>query len=208
MSTDNDDRSIRVSPRHEVLLADGVHLMLVESPPKRDFVVRTIMRRQTNDLVLMLAELVVAVKKLASLPLGARQYPSISAKRTFPGRSTAIRSKSSKATPWLPDHRLSPRPLGSARAVSELLAAWATLRPHLPLSESSPRGEHGGSPKNSHWPRRPACGSWPSKRCAARSHCSEGGLAHGDAELHNCIVCPAPLELLLIDFGSAVRKTR
>jgi hypothetical protein len=33
-----------------------------------------------------------------------------------------------------------------------------------------------------------------------------GGLAHGDAELHNCIVCPAPLSLLLIDFESAVQK--
>ena len=34
----------------------------------------------------------------------------------------------------------------------------------------------------------------------------QGGLAHGDAELHNCIVCPAPLEPLLIDFEAAVRR--
>ena len=31
----------------------------------------------------------------------------------------------------------------------------------------------------------------------------EGGLAHGDAELHNIIVCPAPLEPILIDFEAA-----
>jgi serine/threonine protein kinase len=33
-----------------------------------------------------------------------------------------------------------------------------------------------------------------------------GGLAHGDAELQNFIVCPAPLEVLLIDFEAAVRR--
>jgi predicted trehalose synthase len=37
----------------------------------------------------------------------------------------------------------------------------------------------------------------------------EGGLAHGDAELHNFIVCPTPLELILIDFeGSVSRDTQ
>jgi hypothetical protein len=34
----------------------------------------------------------------------------------------------------------------------------------------------------------------------------QGGLAHGDAELHNCIVCPSPLELLFIDFGGSVHR--
>ncbi len=33
-----------------------------------------------------------------------------------------------------------------------------------------------------------------------------GGLAHGDAELHNFIVCPTPLELVLIDFEGSVDK--
>jgi predicted trehalose synthase len=35
-----------------------------------------------------------------------------------------------------------------------------------------------------------------------------GGLAHGDAELHNFIVCPTPLEMVMIDFeGSVDQKT-
>ena len=34
----------------------------------------------------------------------------------------------------------------------------------------------------------------------------EGGLAHGDLELHNFIVCPAPLEVLIIDFENAVTR--
>jgi hypothetical protein len=34
----------------------------------------------------------------------------------------------------------------------------------------------------------------------------DGGLAHADTELHNCIVCPAPLEPILIDFEAAVLR--
>ena len=34
----------------------------------------------------------------------------------------------------------------------------------------------------------------------------DGGLAHGDAELQNIIVCPAPLAPILIDFEVAVRR--
>jgi hypothetical protein len=33
-----------------------------------------------------------------------------------------------------------------------------------------------------------------------------GGLAHGDTELHNIIVCPAPLEPILIDFEASIRR--
>ncbi|MES1165987.1 MAG: hypothetical protein ABUR63_09520, partial [Verrucomicrobiota bacterium] len=33
-----------------------------------------------------------------------------------------------------------------------------------------------------------------------------GGLAHGDAELHNIIVCPSPLEPVLVDFEAAVLR--
>ena len=32
------------------------------------------------------------------------------------------------------------------------------------------------------------------------------GLAHGDAELHNFIVCPSPLEIVMIDFEVALRR--
>jgi hypothetical protein len=34
----------------------------------------------------------------------------------------------------------------------------------------------------------------------------EGGLAHGDAELHNFIVCPSPLEIVPIDFEAAASR--
>ena len=34
----------------------------------------------------------------------------------------------------------------------------------------------------------------------------EAGIAHGDLELHNLIVCSSPLECILIDFEATVRK--
>jgi hypothetical protein len=34
----------------------------------------------------------------------------------------------------------------------------------------------------------------------------QGGLAHGDAELHNFVVCPSPLAVLLVDFEAAQRQ--
>jgi len=33
------------------------------------------------------------------------------------------------------------------------------------------------------------------------------GLAHGDAQLHNFIVCPSPLEILIVDFESSVVRS-
>jgi hypothetical protein len=33
-----------------------------------------------------------------------------------------------------------------------------------------------------------------------------GGLAHGDTELHNFIVCPSPIEILPIDFEGAMDR--
>jgi serine/threonine protein kinase len=40
---------------------------------------------------------------------------------------------------------------------------------------------------------------------ASMQRLHEGGLVHGDAELHNFIVCPSPLEIVMIDFEVAYR---
>jgi len=70
----DEDRRISVSPRHHVLLAQE-YVALVERPPKRDFVVRTLMRRQVNDLLLMTAELVIAGEETRRLHPLAVEYP-------------------------------------------------------------------------------------------------------------------------------------
>src|SRR5208283_5455685 len=34
----------------------------------------------------------------------------------------------------------------------------------------------------------------------------ESGLAHGDTELHNLVVCPSPLEVVIVDFEASVKR--
>src|SRR5438046_303283 len=68
------DRMVAVSPRHAVRLARE-YLVLVERPPKHDYVVRTIARREANGLPLMSAQIVIAGRATRSeLPLAAT-YP-------------------------------------------------------------------------------------------------------------------------------------
>ena len=57
-------------------------------------------------------------------------------------------------------------------------------------------------------PLESAAGLWrlAEEAYALSTALQEGGLAHGDAELHNYIVCHAPLEILLVDFESALLK--
>src|SRR5690606_5636607 len=86
------------------------------------------------------------------------------------------------------------------------------LLPGTPYSRLSP---YGGSPiENNIWKAEDvhlatAAGLWRLAEDALRQllRLHQAGLAHGDAELHNFIVCPSPLEILPIDFESAQRKS-
>src|SRR6476659_6668455 len=69
-----DDRLIRVSPRHTVRLARE-YVGLVERPPQKDFVVRTITRREANGLPLMSAEIVIASRETRERHPLAATYP-------------------------------------------------------------------------------------------------------------------------------------
>ena len=205
MSTDNDDRSIRVSPRHEVLLANE-YILLVEKPPKRDFVVRTIMRRQTNDLVLMLAELVIASEETRAAHPLALAYPLHFRKTYFPGQLNGDPEQEFASHTLASQIIPIPPPIGCTSTVFR-----SCLLPGQPYARISPFGVEppeaniGLAEK---LPLAAAAGLWllAEQAFAQLVRLQEGGLAHGDPELHNCIVCPAPLELLLIDFGSAVRR--
>jgi hypothetical protein len=204
-AVDNEDRRIAVSPRHEVLLA-AEYVALVDHPPTRDFVVRTIMRRQTNDLVLMLAELVIAGQETRSVhPLAAR-YPLHFRKTYFPGqlyRDPALEFENhSLASRMIPI----PPPIGFG--ANEFRSCLLPGQPYARLSPfgvDPPEMNLGLADK---LPLGLAAGLWLLAEQALEQLLAlqRGGLAHGDAELQNCIVCPAPLSLLLIDFGSSVRQ--
>jgi hypothetical protein len=201
----DEDRRISVSPRHHVLLAQE-YVALVERAPKRDFVVRTLMRRQVNDLLLMTAELVIAGEETRRLHPLAVAYPLHFRKTYFPGQlhddpqveldNYALASKLTSLPP----------PIGCTDNVFR-----SCLLPGTPYARLSPFGVEPPEmnlPLAEKLPLASAAGLWmlAEQALAQLLALQRGGLAHGDAELHNCIVCPSPLELLFIDYGSSVRR--
>jgi len=58
-------------------------------------------------------------------------------------------------------------------------------------------------------PLSAAAGLWKLAELAhaALASLHEGGFAHGDAELHNFVVSPSPLEIMLVDFEAAVLRS-
>jgi hypothetical protein len=183
---DTEDRRIAVSPRHEVLLAHELG-ELIERPPKRDFVVRTIMRRQANDLVLMLAELVI---RKTYFPGQVQGDPEV---------EFANQTRASELIPI-------PPPIGWS--ATEIRSCVLPGQPYARLSPFGVEPVEMNIRLAESLSLATAAGLWLLAEQALTQLLAlqEGGLSHGDAELHNCVVCPSPLELLLIDFGSAVRR--
>jgi len=203
---DNEDRRIAVSPRHDVLLA-AEYVTLIEHPPKHDFVVRTIARRQTNDLVLMLAELVIGGEETRRLYPLADKYPLHFRKTYFPGQMHGDPENE------LENHSLAaqiipiPPPIGCGS--SEFRSCLLPGQPYVRLSPFGVEPAEMNLGLAEKLPLSSAAGLWFLAEQALQQLLAlqRGGLAHGDAELHNFIVCPSPLELFLIDFGSSVRQS-
>ena len=201
----DEDWLIAVSPRHSVRLAQE-YRALIERPPRRDYVVRTIAKREANGNPLMLAETVIAGQETREQHALAATYPLHFRKTYFPGRlhgdpkDEYERQLEASAVVGLPP------PIGYAADVFR-----SCLLPGKPYNRLSPFGTE---PEDSNLrPARElhlaaAAGLWRLAEEALRQLLAlqAAGLAHGDPETHNLIVCPSPLELLLIDFESAMRR--
>jgi hypothetical protein len=201
----DDTRPIAVSPRHTVLLAIEL-VSLIEKPPRQDFVVRTRARREANGLPLMTAELVIAGEETRRIHAAAETYPLHFRKTYFPGRLHG--DPRLEFEQHLLASRLckTPPPIGHSPDVFR-----SCLVPGHSYARLTPFG--GEPPENNiakaqKLPLAIAAGLWrlAEETLAQLLQLQDGGLAHGDAELHNCIVCPAPLEAILIDFEAAVRR--
>jgi hypothetical protein len=198
-------RPIAVSPRHTVLLAIEL-FPLVEKAPRQDFVVRTRARREANGLPLMTAELVIAGDETRRLHPAAETYPLHFRKTYFPGRLHGD-----------PELEFEQQLLASqlSATLPPIGHGPSTFRSCLVPGQSYARlSAFGGDPpenniaKAQKLPLATAAGLWrlAEEMLAQLIVLQEGGLAHGDAELHNCIVCPAPLESILVDFEAAARR--
>jgi hypothetical protein len=201
----DDDRVVEVSPQHSVRLAREL-VGLIERPQQDDYVVRTIVRREANGLPLMSAEIVIAGRETREHYPLAVTYPLHFRKTYFAARlhgDTAIEfANQSLASDILG----LPPPIGFAPKVVR-----NCLVPGRPYQRLSP---FGGDPEESNLrvaqkvPLASAAGLWGFAEGAVKQLCTlhDAGLAHGDVELHNIVVCPSPLEVVLVDFEAAIKR--
>jgi hypothetical protein len=200
-----EQRWIAVSPRHRVRLASE-YLLLIDRPPQRDFVVHTIEKREANGLPLMLAEIVIASAQTRSEYPMADSYPLHFRKQYFAARlhgDPRVEYESSELASKLAEL---PPPIGyTAYSFRSCLIPGSPYRRLSPFQQDA---EESNLRRAADLPLTAAAGLWRLLEEARRQldALHAGGLAHGDAELQNFIVCPAPLEVVLIDFECAVRR--
>ena len=202
----DDDRLVPVSPRHSVRLARE-YLTVLDKPPHRDYVVRTITRREANGMPLMSAEIVIASRDTRkAFPLADR-YPLHFRKTYFPARlhgDPAIEyARQAQASELVG----LPPPIGH-----DATSFRSCLVPGTPYSRLSPFGadqEDADLRIARELPLISAAGLFQLAERGFQlvTSLQQAGLSHGDVELHNFVVCPSPLEMVLIDFESAVLKT-
>jgi hypothetical protein len=201
----DEDELIAVSPRHSVRLA-AEYVQLVTRAPSRDFVVRTIARREANGLPLMSADMVIAgAATREAFPL-AHRYPLHFRKTYYPGRLHGDpkhefdRQTEAAALIGIPE------PIGCSPDTFR-----TCLVPGTPYDRLSPFDVVPEESQLRHAQELGLAAAAGLFRCVESAFASlvalhEGGLAHGDAELHNFIVCSSPLEMVIIDFEAALRK--
>ncbi len=201
----DEHRLIPVSPRHSVMLAKE-YIPLLETPPQRDFLVRTLARREAGSMLLMLGELVIAgAETRAEHPL-ASTYPLHFRKTYFPGRLHGDPKGEYESHARASELIGLPPPIGyGARTFRSCLIPG---KPYNRLSPFGAEPEERNIATAQKLPLASAAGLWRMMEEAYQAIVTlhEGGLSHGDPELHNFIVSPSPLELVLIDFEAAAQK--
>jgi hypothetical protein len=155
---------------------------------------------------LMSADIVIAGEETrASFPLAA-SYPLHFRKTYYPGRlhgdPRQERDRQNEAAEILGI----PPAIGATHQVFR-----SCFLPGTPYNRLSPFGaepEEANLPLAKKLSLAAAAGLWRLLGDAfdSLSRLHQAGIAHGDLELHNLIVCASPLECILIDFEATVRK--
>jgi hypothetical protein len=201
----DDERLIAVSPRHSVRLAREL-VGLIERPQENDYVVRTIARREANGLPLMSAEIVIAGRETRERYLLAVTYPLHFRKTYFAARMHGDTAKEFENLSLASGILGLPPPIGVDPNV--LRGCLIPGRPYQRLSPFGMDPEEGNLRVAPKVPLASAAGLWGFAQSALTQLYTlhHAGLAHGDAELHNIVVCPSPLEAVLVDFEGAVKR--
>lgn len=198
--------AIQVSPRHTVTVDDD-YLALIERAPQQDFVVRTLARRMAGATPLMSGDLVIAGQATRERYPLAATYPLHFRKTYYPGRLRGDTQVEFERHTQASEILGIPPPIGYAGGTFR-----SCLLPGRPFDHVvAPFGSEPEESNLQHADKLPlpsAAGLWLLCERLVSIHTSlqQAGLTHGDAELHNFVVCTAPLDVLPIDFDMAVRR--
>ena len=198
-------RPIQVSPRHHIALSDE-YLPMIDKAPSDDFVVRTLARRKAGEMTLMMGELVIAGAGTRQRYELAHVYPLHFRKTYYPGKLHGDPLTEFELHQYASSIVDLPPPIGSTPN-----SFRSCFVPGTPLDRLSGLGSE---PEESNIAVAQAlslatvAGLWrlTEEALALISRMQERGLTHGDAHLHNFIVCPSPLEVVAIDFEMGVLK--
>jgi len=200
-----DQRAIAVSPRHQIRLAAD-YLPLIDRAPSRDFVVQVIEHREANGMPLMSAEIVIASAAVREqFPL-AQAYPLHFRKTYFAGRLHSDPQRELDHAARASAIAGLPPPIGAS--ASQIRSCFIPGQSYLRLSPFEPDNEELNARRLRDLPLASAVGLWHLLDHAYRLLTSlhAGGLSHGDPQLQNFLVSPAPLDVVLIDFEAAVTR--
>jgi hypothetical protein len=200
-----ESRLVAVSPSHTVRLASG-YLHLLDRAPQSDFVVRTIERREVEGLPLMSAEIVIASRATRERHPLAHEYPLHFRKSYFPGRLRVDPAIEFERTASAAACIRAPLPIGFERGVYRSCLVPGT--PYRRLSPFDFEPEESNIPRAVDLPLATAAGLWRllEEAYAEVMALHAAGIAHCDLELQNMIVCPSPLEVVLVDFERAILR--
>ncbi len=201
----DDETLVAVSPQHSVRLASEI-AGPIERPQQSDYVVRTIARREANGMPLMSAEIVIAGWETRKAHPLAVTYPLHFRKTYFAARMHGDTAKEFARLSRASEILGMPPPIGFGPGV--IRSCLAPGRPYTRLSPFGVDPEESNLHVAEKVPLATAAGLWGFVASAAQQveTLHEAGLAHGDAELHNIVVCPSPLEVVLVDFEAAVKR--
>lgn len=199
------EHAVRVSPRH-VVTVDDDYWALIQRAPQQDFVVRTLAKRMAGDMPLMSGELVIAGQSTReAFPLAAA-YPLHFRKTYYPGQMRGDPKGEYERHSLAAELLSIPPPIGHYRGTFR-----SCLLPGKPFDAIMPFGSEPPESNIKHAEKLPlasAAGMWllSEQIFSTLTRLHAAGLTHGDAELHNFIVCTSPLEVLPIDFDMAVQR--
>lgn len=201
-----DDRRVRVSPIHEVTL-DEDYLPMIARAPQQDFVVRTLAKRTAGDITLMSGDLVIAGHATRERHPLAATYPLHFRKTYYPGQLRGDTANEFERHLRASDILAIAPPIGCTGDTFR-----SCLVPGRPFDQVTPFGSEPEESNIKHAEKlslAAAAGLWllAERIKGVLDRLQAEGLTHGDAELHNVIVCNAPLDVVPIDFDMAVERS-